>query len=99
MEVTQADLRQQCAPQHDAFVYCVHAAGNPTEDAARCEAEKNALERCATATVQMVRSINEQCAKQYKEFESCTKGGGKQCAPQEEAFWTCARPFTETVSD
>lgn len=100
MEVTQADLLAQCAQQHDAFIRCVHGAGG-SEHSARCEAEKLALERCATAKVQMVRQINESCSSQYAVFEACCKGATRpgQCGAQEVSFWKCAEPFTKDSMD
>jgi hypothetical protein len=95
MEVTPADLRAQCAQQHDAFALCVHNAGG-SEHVSRCDAERLALERCATATVQMVRRINEGCSRQYEALQACARRATQrgECGPQEEAFWKCAEPFT-----
>jgi len=95
MEVSQADLRAQCGQQHDAFAICVHNAGG-SEHASQCDTEKLALERCATATVQMVRRINEGCSRHYHALEACARTATRrgQCGPQEEAFWKCAEPFT-----
>ena len=98
MEVTQADLRAQCAEQHDAFAWCVHRAGGSV-NSAQCDAERLALERCATGIVQMVRRINEACDKQYTTFETCARRAKQrgECGAQEEAFWKCAEPFTKEV--
>jgi hypothetical protein len=101
MEVTPSDLRAQCALQHDAFALCVQEAGG-SEHASRCDAEKLALERCATATVQMIRRINQGCSGQYEALQACARQARRrgECGPQEEAFWKCAEPFTrETMRD
>ena len=43
MEVTQEDLRRQCAAQNDAYVRCLSEGG-----ADNCLTEKHELEQCAT---------------------------------------------------
>ena len=92
MEVTQADLRRQCGPQHDAYARCVAESG-----AENCLAQQHELEKCATATVQLVRAINASCSRQYATFQDCFKQArdrriaNPDCERQGNAFWECAQ--------
>ena len=91
MEVTQDDLRRQCAPQHDRYLRCVSAPGSD------CSLERRELERCATATVQMVRAINERCGGLFTEFQSCVQQGvPSDCNASGRAFWLCAESASPT---
>ena len=92
MEVTQADLRAQCAAEHDAFLRCATEHGADAA-AARCGRQRAALEACANATVQMVRDINSHCAGLYRDYTACCRGSRElsECAAQQDAFWRCAQ--------
>jgi len=92
MEVTQEDLRRQCAAQNDAYVRCLSEGG-----AENCLTEKHELEQCATWHVQLVRAINSSCGEQYAQFKACFKRAGDRqianpdCDRPSAAFWECAQ--------
>lgn len=102
MEVTQDDLRRQCATEHDAFTHCVAAANGQTE---QCLTQQLALERCATATVQLVRAINAACSKEYVRFQACyadardMRVSNPDCNKQSFAFWACAQPHIDRAEE
>ena len=92
MEVTQEDLRRQCAAQNDAYVRCLSEGG-----AENCLTEKHELEQCATWHVQLVRAINSSCGEQYAQFQACFKRASDRqianpdCDRPSAAFWECAQ--------
>mmetsp|Transcript_44771 Transcript_44771/g.74271 ORF Transcript_44771/g.74271 Transcript_44771/m.74271 type:complete len:95 (-) Transcript_44771:314-598(-) len=90
MQVTQADLRQQCGTEHEKFVRCIAARADPYS--ARCAAEQRALEQCATAWTQLVTRINASCERLYMDFTECCAGTKNlsDCEQQQNLFWQCA---------
>ena len=96
MQVTDDDLRRQCAQQHARYVACVQEHGLETAEAS-CQAQRLELERCATATVQMVKAVNTHCGELYARFESCVqrrRGSLVDCNAPAEAFYECAERFS-----
>ena len=69
MQVTDEDLRRQCAEPHARYILCIEQAGGIEGAAARCQTERLELEQCATATVQMVKTINANCGALYSPFQ------------------------------
>ena len=97
MEVTQEDLRRQCSTEHDAFTQCV--ARGHTE---QCLTQQLALERCATATVQLVRAINATCSKEYARFQACYADARERppdCDKPSLAVWACAQPHIDRAEE
>ncbi len=95
MEVTQEDLARACHLETAAFTQCSaeHGTGSGV-----CTRERLALERCANATVAMVRSINASCGDLYRGYESCCRHAAQMtdCAGQARDFWRCAEQFSPT---
>lgn len=83
------------------FTQCVaNTARGQTE---QCLTQQLALERCATATVQLVRAINATCSKEYARFQACYADARERpppdCDEQSLAFWACAQPHIDRAEE
>ena len=94
MELSNADLQRMCSAEHAAFVQCAQKNGAEAAGGSACRVQREALERCATATAQLVRAINEGCAAEHAAFTMCVKharDANRECVQQQDAYWQCAQ--------
>ena len=77
---------------------------NAGDQPEQCLTQQLELERCATATVQLVRAINASCGQLYAEFEACfakAKDSRRMpdCSKQSKAFMECAQPHIDRAGE